>query len=99
MQPISKRLEALERAAYREIFGNNFSIIVAIAYHLGGATYESELPYAYVKALGYKGLDELVESSACLFSVERKGDRAAHEARIQQARCKRLVKFGYDLRR
>jgi hypothetical protein len=101
MQPISKRLEALERAADREILGNNFSIIVAIAYYLGDANDESELLYAYARALGYKDLDEFVESSAYLFSerFERKGDRAAHEARIHRARCELLAKFGYDLRR
>jgi hypothetical protein len=70
MRRISKRLEALERAADKKIFGNNFSIVVAIAYYLGSAKDEWELPYAYARALGYKDLDELVEATAYLFASD-----------------------------
>ena len=99
MRRISKRLEALEWAADKELFADAFPF--AIAYYLGGARNLSEVAHGYARALEYKDLDEFVESSAYLFSerFERKGDRAAHEARIHRARCELLAKFGYDLRR
>jgi hypothetical protein len=98
MRQISKRLEALERAADKELFADAFPF--AIAYHLGGARDLSEVMHGYARALGYKDLDELVEASAYLFCqrLERKGGRAAHEARIHAARCKLFAEFGYDLR-
>ena len=101
MQRISKRLEALERAADKEVFADAFPFDVAIAYYLGGARDQSDVAHGYARALGYKDSDELVRASAYLFSqrLERKGDRAAHEARIQRARCELLEKFGYDPRR
>jgi hypothetical protein len=101
MRRISKRLEALERAADEEIFGDNFSIIVAVAYYLGGARDLSEVTLGYAKALGYKNLDEFVGASAYLFGQQPASlkERAAHEARIHRARCELLAKFGYDLRR
>jgi hypothetical protein len=101
MRRISKRLEALERASDKEIFGNDFSIAAAIAYYVGGARGPSEVVHGYARALGYEDLDELVEASAYLFCprLERKGGRAAFEARIQGALRKLLAKFGYDLRR
>ena len=84
-----------ERAADREIFGNSFSIIVAIAYYLGEANDESELTHAYAKALGYKNLDEFVGASAYLFGQQPASlqERAAHEARIHRARCELLAKY------
>jgi hypothetical protein len=51
MQRILKRLEALERAADKEIFADAFPF--AIAYYLGGAKDESEVVDAYARALGY----------------------------------------------
>jgi hypothetical protein len=97
MLRISKRLEALERAADKEIFGNEFSIVVAIAYYLGGAKDESEFPYAYAKALGYQDLDELCEALADLLRQPSKS--VDGPARAHRAQCKLLAKFGYDLRR
>ena len=98
MRRISKRLEALERAADKEVFADAFPFEVAIAYYLGGARDQSDVAHGYARALGYKDSDEFIRASAYLFSqrLERKGDRAAHEARIQRARCKLLAKFGYD---
>jgi hypothetical protein len=94
-----KRLEALERAAEREIFSDAFPL--AIAYHLGGARDLSEVADAYAKALRYKDLDEFVRASAYLFRQQSASlkERAAHEARIHRARCELLAKFGYDVRR
>jgi hypothetical protein len=99
MRRILKRLEALERAADREIFADAFSF--AIAYHLGGARDLSEVMRAYAKALGYEDLHEFVRASAYLFRQESATlkERAAHEARIHQAQCELLAKFGYDVRR
>jgi hypothetical protein len=99
MRRISKRIEALERAADKEVFADAFPF--AIAYYLGGARDLSEAAHGYARALGYKDLRELVKASAYLFCqrLERKGERAAHEARIQGARCKLLAEFGYSLRR
>jgi hypothetical protein len=98
MRRISKRLEALERAADKELFADAFPF--AIAYYLGGARNLSEVACAYAKALGYKNLDELVGASAYLFGQPASlKERAAHEARIHRARCELLAKFGYDLRR
>jgi hypothetical protein len=99
MRQISKRLEALERAADKEIFADAFPF--AIAYYLGGARNLSEVAHAYAKALGYKDLDEFVGASAYLFRQQSASlkERAAYEARIHRARCELLAKFGYDLRR
>jgi hypothetical protein len=101
MRRISKRLEALERAADKEIFADAFAFATAIAYYLGGASGLSELTHGYARALGYTDLDQLCQASAYLFcqQLERVGGRAAHEARIHQARCKLLAKFGCDLGR
>src|SRR5262245_44075264 len=95
MRRILKRLEALERAADREIFADAFSF--AIAYHLGGARDLSEVMRAYAKALGYEDLHEFVRASAYLFRQESATlkERSAHEARIHQAQCELLAKFGY----
>jgi hypothetical protein len=48
MRQISKRLEALERAADKEVLANAFPF--AIAYYLGGARHESEVVDAYARA-------------------------------------------------
>jgi hypothetical protein len=64
MQRILKRLEALERAADKEIFADAFPF--AIAYYLGGAKDESEVVDAYARALGYQDLDELCQALADL---------------------------------
>ena len=95
MRRISKRLEALERAADKELFADSFRF--AIAYYLGGARNLSEVAHAYAKALGYKNLDEFVGASAYLFGHQPASlkERAAHEARIHQARIQLLSKFGY----
>jgi hypothetical protein len=99
MRRFSKRLEALERAADKEIFADAFPI--AIAYYLGGARDLSEVMHGYARALGYEDLDKFCQASAYLFSrrLESVDGRAAHEARIHRARCELLAKFGYDLRR
>jgi hypothetical protein len=94
MRRISKRLEALERAADKELFAD--SLPFAIAYYLGGARNLSEVAHAYAKALGYKILGEFVEASAYLFGQQPASlNRAVHEARIHQARIQLLSKFGY----
>jgi hypothetical protein len=95
MRRISKRLEALERAADKELFADAFPF--AIAYYLGGARNLSEVAHAYAKALGYKKLDEFVGASAYLFGQQPASlkERAAHEARIHRARIQLLSKFGY----
>jgi hypothetical protein len=98
MRRISKRLEALERAADKELFADSFPF--AIAYYLGGARNLSEVTHAYAKALGYKDLDEFVGASAYLFRQQSASvkERAAHEARIHRAQSKLLAKFGYYAR-
>jgi hypothetical protein len=95
MRRISKRVEALERAADKELFADAFPF--AIAYYLGGARNLSEVAHAYAKALGYKDLDEFVGASAYLFGQQSASlkERAAHEACIHRARSKLLSKFGY----
>jgi hypothetical protein len=99
MQRISKRLEALERAADKEIFAEAFPF--AIAYYLGGARDLSEVTLGYARALGYKDLYEFCQASAYLFCqrLASVDGRAADEARIHRARCELLAMFGYDLRR
>src|SRR4051812_46731819 len=88
MRRIAKRLEALERAANKEIFADAFSFAAAIAYYLGGARDRSEIMHGYARALGYKDLDQICQATAYLFfqQKERAGGRAAHEARIHRAR-------------
>jgi hypothetical protein len=92
-----KRLEALERAANREIFADAFPF--AIAYYLGGARDLSEVTLGYARALGYKDQYEFCQASAYLFCQQLASvdGRAAHEARIHRAQCELLAKFGYDL--
>ena len=99
MRQISKRLEALERAADIEVLAN--ALPFAIAYYLGGARHESEVVDAYARALGYKNLDEFCQAFADLLrepsdSVDEPSDI---RARTRRAQCKLLAKFGYDLRR
>jgi hypothetical protein len=96
---ISKRLEALERIAEKEVFLSAFSC--AIAYYLGGAKHLSEFPHAYARALGYQDVDEFCEGLVDLMrrpsasSVKPSGIRA----RALQAQRKLLGKFGNDLDR
>jgi hypothetical protein len=92
---ISKRLEALERRADREILANVFSI--AIAYYLGGARHLSEVVDAYAKALGYKDLAEYCE--ALLRQSDSVDEPSGLRARTHGAQCKLLAKFRYDPRR
>jgi hypothetical protein len=98
MPQISKRLEALERAADKEVLANAFSF--AIAYYLGGARHESEVVDAYARALGYKNLDEFCQAFADL--LREPSDSVANRRtfeRTPRAQCNPLAKFGYDLRR
>jgi hypothetical protein len=97
-QKISKRLEALERPADKEVFADAFPF--AIAYYLGGARHESEVVDAYARALGYKDLEELCHAFADL--LREPSDSVANRRifeRTRRAQCKLLEKFGYDLRR
>jgi hypothetical protein len=100
MRRISKRLEALERAADREIFEDLF-FPVAIAYHLGGAKDESDVLHAYARALGYQDLDELTRAFADLLCQpsDSVAERSDLRARADRAQLKLLAKFGYDPRR
>src|SRR5262249_49529717 len=68
---------------------------------LGGANHESEVLPAYVRALGYNGLDEFCQAFADLLRQpsEREDRHWGIRARTHQAQCKLLEKFGYDLRR
>jgi hypothetical protein len=96
MRRISKRLEALERAADKEVFANAYPY--ALAYYLGGAKHESELTYAFARALGYKDLDQLCEG--VLHLLQRSTDGPLQlRARTSRALGELLAKFGYDLRR
>jgi hypothetical protein len=98
MRQISKRLEALERAADKEVLANAFPF--AIAYYLGGARHESEVVDAYARALGYKNLDEFCQAFADL--LREPSDSVANRRtfeRTRRAQCKLLAKSGYDLRR
>ena len=61
---ISRRLEALERAAETEVFAN--ALPYAVAYYLGGAKHFSDGLQAYDRALGYENFDE-----ACRACAER----------------------------
>jgi len=99
MRQISKRLEALEREADREILAN--AVPFAIAYYLGGARHESEVVHAYARALGYKDLGELCEAFADLLRQppDSVDEPSGIRARAGRAQCKLLAKFGYDLRR
>jgi hypothetical protein len=99
MQRILKRLEALERAADKEIFADAFPF--AIAYYLGGAKDESEFAHGYARALGYQNLDELCQALAdLLLQPPGSTDGALGiRARTRRAQCELLAKLGYDLRR
>jgi hypothetical protein len=99
MRQISKRIEALERKADKEILADAFPF--AIAYHLGGARHESEIVEAYARALGYKDLTEFFKACGDLLrqppdSVDK---FSGIRARAGRAQCQLLAKFGYDLRR
>jgi hypothetical protein len=91
-QQISKRVDALERAADREFF-----IPYAIAYYLGGAKHESEALVAYARALGYQDLEEFCQACADLLlqPSDREDRRWGIRARAQRAQGKLLAKFGY----
>jgi hypothetical protein len=100
MQRISKRLEALERAAENEVFATN-GPPYAIAYYLGGARDLSEVLHAHARALGYQGVDGLNHAFADLLcqpsdSVDKPSDL---RTRAHHAVCKLLKTFGYDPRR
>ena len=63
MPRISKRLEALERAADREIFDNAAPFAMAVAYYLGDA--KDELDWdAYGRVLGYQDPHEFWQALA-----------------------------------
>lgn len=99
MRQISKRIEALERKADKEILAD--ALPYAIAYHLGGARHEPEIVEGYARALGYKDLTEFFKACEDLFreppdSVDKP---SGIRARAGRAQCKLLAKFGYDLRR
>ena len=105
MPRISKRLEALERAADREIFDNAAPFAMAVAYYLGDA--KDELDWdAYGRVLGYQDphefwqalANEVLANLAPLPSdmVDKSLD---FRARVRRAESKLLAKFGYDLRR
>jgi hypothetical protein len=97
-QKISKRLEALERAADKEVFADAFDF--AVAYYIGGARHMSEVVDAYARALGYKDLHELCRAFADL--LRQPSDSVANRRtfeRTRRVRCQLLAKFGYDLRR
>jgi hypothetical protein len=98
MQRISKRLEALERAAEKEVFAN--ALPFAIAYYLGGAKHESEVVDAYARALGYQDLEGLCQGFADLLCQpsDSVDERSGIRMRIYRAQRKLLTKFGYDLR-
>jgi hypothetical protein len=99
MRQISKRLEALEREAGREVLANAFPF--AVAYYLGGARHESEVVHAYARALGYKDLDEFCQAFADLLRQpsDSVDEPSGIRARVRRAQRKLLTKFGYDLRR
>ena len=100
MRRISKRLDALERAADKEAFAH--ALPFAIAYYLGGERDPLEFVHGYARALGYKDEDELARGTLDLLLgrlVEGMDESAADEARVQRARCELLAKFGYDPRR
>jgi predicted ATPase len=97
MQRISKRLEALERAAEKEVFAN--ALAFAIAYYLGGAKDKSELVDAYARALGYQKLEELCQGFAD-FLRQASGSvdgPSGIRMRTYRARRRLFTKFGYDL--
>src|ERR1700738_2774917 len=60
---ILKRLEALERAAEKEIFARAPTFSYAIAYFLGDAKHVSD-PHAYARALGYQDRAEFCRAFA-----------------------------------
>ena len=95
---ISRRLEALERAAEKEVFAN--ALPYAVAYYLGGAKHFSDCPQAYDRALGYENLDEACRGFAELFvqSSDRLDRRLGILDRALRAHCKLFAKFGFDLR-
>jgi hypothetical protein len=99
MRQISKRLEALERKADREILED--ALPFAIAYHLGGARHESEMVEGYARALGYKDLTEFFKACGDLFRKATDGvdTPSGIRARGGRAQYKLLAKFGCDLRR
>jgi hypothetical protein len=99
MRRISKRLEALERAATKRSLQTRLPSPPPS--HITSAAREACRTQDYARALGYRDLDQICQATAYLFSQqkERVGGRAAHEARIHRARCELLGKFGYDLRR
>ena len=90
MRQISKRLEALERDADKEIFANAFPY--AIAYYLGGARHESEVLDAYARALGYNNFAEFFKACADLFreppdSLANPGHPSARWPSATQTSC------------
>jgi hypothetical protein len=101
MPRISKRLEALERAADKEIFGDGFPVAMAIAYYLGGAKDERDWD-AYGRALGYQDPDEFWQALAnqALANLAGRVDKSSDfQARVRRTESKLLVRFGYHLRR
>jgi hypothetical protein len=97
-QKISKHLEALERAADKEVLADAFDF--AVAYYIGGARHTSEVVEAYARALGYKDPHELCQALADL--LREPSDSVAYRRifeRTCRARFQLLAKFGYDLRR
>jgi hypothetical protein len=92
---ISKRLEALERAAEKEVFVDAF--FFAVAYYLGGAKDLSECEHAHARALGYHDLAGLL---ADLFKPSDSLDKPSGiRARALEAQRKLLAKFGYNVYR
>jgi hypothetical protein len=95
---MSKRIDALERAADKEVFAD--AIDFAVAYYIGGARHTSEVVDAYARALGYKDLHEFCQ--ACADLLRQPSDSVANRRifeRTCRARFQLLAKFGYDLRR
>jgi hypothetical protein len=94
---ISRRLEALERAAETEVFAN--ALTYAVAYYLGGAKHFSDALQAYGRALGYENFDEACRGFAELFIQSSDRFRPlGHLDRVRRAQCKLFAKFGFDLR-
>jgi predicted ATPase len=98
MQRISKRLEALERAAEKKVFAD--ALPFAVAYYLGGAKDESEMVDAYARALGYQDHEGLCQGLADLLcqASDSVDQPSGIRMRTYRAQRKLFTKFGYNLR-
>jgi hypothetical protein len=99
LKQILKRVEALERAADKELFAIDTMFPYAIAYYLGKAKHPSEAMDAYARTLGYQDFERMNQG----FMEMRHRPFATLDspfgprARTWRARSKLITNFGFKL--